>query len=285
MQAIIHSILSSVGIAAQQIIVVHGGDINQSFCAAHKGGKVFIKLNSADKYPKMLQLEAEGLTALRQANCLQTPTVLGHGIWDNFQYLLLEWLAPKTAGTVYWEAFGNGLAKQHQLTFNHFGWTNNNFIGSLVQTNTYTINWIEFYANNRLMPLAKALMDQNAFSINDLQATEKFCMKLNDIIPIEKPSLLHGDLWSGNCMALANNVAAVFDPAVYYGHREMDIAMTMLFGGFDSSFYRAYENVYPLEKGWQARLPIMQLYPLLVHAVLFGGSYVERCKKIMQTFG
>ena len=106
-------------------------------------------------------------------------------------------------------------------------------------------------------------------------------MQFKEIFPIEPPSLLHGDLWSGNFM-MTSESAALIDPAVYYGHREMDIGMTLLFGGFQADFYNAYQETYPLDKGWQQRLPLTQLYPLLVHAVLFGGHYTGKAREILE---
>jgi len=134
------------------------------------------------------------------------------------------------------------------------------------------------------MRLVMQLFNSNAFSKKDVTAAEKLCEKLNEVLPLEPPALLHGDLWSGNFMVTANGYAAIFDPAVYYGHREMDIGMTKLFGGFDQPFYDAYEEVYPLEKGWKQRLQLAQLYPILVHAILFGGHYIDKAKTILKYY-
>ena len=113
---------------------------------------------------------------------------------------------------------------------------------------------------------------------------ETFCKQLNHLFPSEPPSLLHGDLWSGNYMISSAGYAAIYDPAVYFGHREMDIGMTKLFGGFEQRFYSAYQEAYPMEKNWMQRLPLTQLYPLLVHAVLFGGHYVSSSREIIIQF-
>jgi fructosamine-3-kinase len=126
------------------------------------------------------------------------------------------------------------------------------------------------------------LFERGHCSKTDLAAADKFCGQLTTIFPAEPPSLLHGDLWAGNYLIHSAGYAAIYDPAVYFGHREMDIGMTRLFGGFDQRFYAAYDRCYPLEKGWQTRLSVSQLYPILVHAVLFGGHYVSSAMSIIR---
>ena len=135
------------------------------------------------------------------------------------------------------------------------------------------------------MPLVQKLFDGNIFSKKEAEIALHACDKLGELFPAEPPALLHGDLWSGNFMVTQTGVAAIFDPAVYCGHREMDLGMTKLFGGFDQRFYNAYNATYPLEAGWQQRLQLTQLYPLLVHALLFGGHYVASAKEILSYYG
>lgn len=146
------------------------------------------------------------------------------------------------------------------------------------------MKWPEFYAEQRIMPLIRQAFDQRKCTQADVQLAEQFCKKLSALIPNESPALLHGDLWSGNRMFTANGEAAVYDPAVYFGHREMDIAMTLLFGGFDDYFYTIYNDVYPLQQGWRQRVAICQLYPLLVHLILFGGHYYNSVKTIIRQY-
>ena len=172
----------------------------------------------------------------------------------------------------------------HKQPQEYFGLNENNYIGSLKQLNDLRNEWTAFYTECRIMPLVKILFDEGRYSKNDLTASNNFYNQLKNIFPHESPALLHGDLWSGNYFIHSSGYAIIFDPAVYYGHREMDIGMTKLFGGFDQRFYNAYNEVYPLTKGWEQRLAITQLYPLLVHAVLFGGHYIAQAKDIMKRF-
>jgi fructosamine-3-kinase len=138
-----------------------------------------------------------------------------------------------------------------------------------------------FFAFNRLMPLVKQAYDRCVLEKATVKQLEKLCKRLPAIFPEEPPALLHGDLWSGNYMVGPDGKPCIYDPAVYYGHREMDLAMTRLFGGFDTRFYYAYEHIHPLAKGWQQRIGICQLYPMLVHALLFGGSYADSIKGVL----
>jgi fructosamine-3-kinase len=131
----------------------------------------------------------------------------------------------------------------------------------------------------------KQLSDARTFSKKDVELAEIVCNNMDDLFPAEPPSLLHGDLWSGNYMVASHGKAAMYDPAVYYGHREMDIGMTRLFGGFDQKFYSAYQETYPLQPGWQQRVELTQLYPVLVHAILFGGHYVSDAREKLVCYG
>ncbi|CAN5373647.1 fructosamine kinase family protein [soil metagenome] len=280
LSAIIHAL----GFDVLDHKVVHGGDINEAHWLKTIDTEYFLKLNNASRYPGMFEQEAKGLDALRSASGLVVPTVIRHGQVGDEQYLLLEWLDKASPGKDSMPDFGAALAKQHQQTQSFFGWHENNFIGSLVQVNNQHASWHSFYAACRILPLVKHLVEAGGFSRSDSAATSLLCTKLKDLFPEEPPALLHGDLWGGNYMITNNGTVAVFDPAVYYGHREMDLGMTRLFGGFDDSFYDAYQSTYPLEKEWQQRLPLTQLYPLLVHAVLFGGHYISRARQIIQQF-
>lgn len=277
-------IFDDCGLAIHHYRSVHGGDINDCYCLQADAGDFFLKVNDSNLYPAMFEKEARGLDVLRNNSSLVIPPVIKHGTVNSRQYLLLEWIEPGTASQGFWKGFGVALATMHRHSQAYFGWEEDNYIGSLPQFNTPHKNWSVFYAECRILPLVKRLFDVHAFTQNDVSSAIAVCKKLNDLFPEEAPSLLHGDLWSGNFMTTTNGEASLFDPAVYYGHREMDIGMTQLFGGFNDLFYDSYQQVYSLENGWQQRLQLAQLYPLLVHAVLFGGHYIGSCREIIRRF-
>jgi fructosamine-3-kinase len=263
---------------------VHGGDINKAYCLSTSTGKYFLKVNDKNEYPLLFEREAKGLDKLREHCTLIIPEVIKHGSCDDRQYLLLEWLEKGVPKKDMWEKFGQDLALMHKQPQEYFGLDQDNYIGSRRQINDQHNEWHLFYTECRIMSLVKSLFYSKIFSSKDLNTAETFCSKLKNIFPPEPAALLHGDLWAGNYLISSSGYAAIFDPAVYFGHREMDIGMTKLFGGFDQRFYEAYHETYPLEKEWEKRLPITQLYPLLVHAVLFGGHYIESVRNILKAF-
>jgi len=264
---------------------MRGGDISDAYCLYGGNEKYFLKVNNANRYPGMFEKEARGLNALaKQLPALVIPGVIQNGVVDQRQYLLLQWIEKGLPGKDFWESFGRSLALMHLSIRDYFGWEEDNYIGSLQQDNSRHSQWHIFFSQCRILPLAKILFSSGAFSKKDLTAAESFCNQSNQWFPPEPPALLHGDLWGGNYMISATGCAAVYDPAVYYGHREMDIGMIKLFGGFDQRFYAAYQEVYSMEQNWIQRLPLTQLYPLLVHAVLFGGHYVNSAREILKQF-
>jgi fructosamine-3-kinase len=281
-QTIINTIEKEYRIIISRYERVHGGDINECYCLYGKDKKYFLKINSAANFPGMFELEADGLNALRNKSELIVPDIIKQGSANNQQWLLLQWMEKEAPGTNTMENFGTALANVHLQPQQYFGWHNVNYIGSLPQLNTQQDNWVEFYTQYRIMPLVKMLFDKKDFSKVDIDFAAAFCRKAAVLFPPEPPALLHGDLWSGNYMIVTGGKACIFDPAVYCGHREMDLGMTKLFGGFSQPFYDAYNETYPLEKGWQQRLFLTQLYPLLVHAVLFGGHYITSTRDILK---
>lgn len=285
MTSCIKAICNINGLTYENHRMVSGGDINAAFAVNTMRGSYFLKLNSASKYPLMFQRETEGLAVLQKASLLKVPKVIATGERETHQYLLLELLQKAAPSGDFWDQFAGGLAQLHRYNHTYSGWHSSNYIGSLVQQNNFNASWSEFYATQRIIPLVKTLLNRGALEMKDVKAAEKLCNNFQHIFPNESPALLHGDLWSGNFMAVKFNnaiVPSVYDPAVYFGHREMDIGMSLLFGGFNARFYNVYNNIFPLEKNWQKRVSLTQLYPLLVHAVLFGGAYISRCRSIVQ---
>ena len=280
----VQSIIDHCGLPVTRYEPVHGGDINRSYCLHGTGIKYFLKLNDADRYPGMFEKEAGGLAALRSNPGIFVPQVIACGSVKEEQFLLLEWIEKGIPAIDHREKFGTSLAAMHRHPQPFFGWKENNFIGSLPQDNTAHTSWHTFFTECRVMPLVKKLSDAGSFSLKDVQAAELFCKEIISIFPDEPPALLHGDLWAGNYMIASSGYAALYDPAVYYGHREMEIGMTKLFGGFDPRFYEAYHEVYPLEKNWRQRISLTQLYPILVHALLFGAHYATSAREIIRQF-
>lgn len=210
--------------------------------------------------------EADGLQAMAAAG-VRVPEPLAHGVAAGEAYLLLEYLDLKSGGD--WTALGRALARAHRQTAPHFGWRRDNYIGSTPQRNGWRGDWRTFFAECRLAPQLE-LARAKGFTIELGKALDA----LAGYRP--EPSLLHGDLWSGNAGFTPDGAPVLFDPAVYYGDREADLAMTELFGGFPAQFYEAYETAYPLAPGYAVRKHLYNLYHLLNHVNLFGAGYLEQ---------
>ncbi len=263
---------------------VPGGDINTTYLLTSGEENYFVKTNT-DAWSNMLLKEKEGLVLLRAAKTsLAIPEPLLHGTCEGQSYLLMEYLEKGAESKAGWQQLAAGLAQLHQTSSAYFGLEDNNYIGTIVQHNTPAATWSGFYAQQRIMPLMQQAYNRQLCIKAAIQMAEALCNKLSSLMPVEPPALLHGDLWSGNRMFTATGKAALYDPAVYYGHREMDIAMTKLFGGFDAHFYNAYNEVYPLQAGWRNRTALCQLYPLLVHLLLFGKHYYTGVKDILKQY-
>lgn len=262
---------------------VGGGCINDC-CQVLSGQRpYFLKTNSAGQYPGMFLREAEGLALLRSASPLYVPAVTGiYEIGDN-AWLLMEYMEQGQPGPDFWEGFGAGLAALHRNTCGEFGLATDNYIGSLVQRNAWHASWAEFFLENRLVPqletgLRVGWADRSLFA-----RAEGLAGVVESEFPREVPALVHGDLWSGNYLVHRGG-ACLVDPAVHYGNRETELAFTRLFGGFHPAFYEAYEAAWPLEPDFNRRADLHNLYPLLVHANLFGGHYVQQCRSLLARF-
>ena len=232
----------------------------------------------------MFEKEFNGLQALQRADPIHIPQPILYGSFNSVIFLVLEYVGKGKPANNFWQQFAKGLAGIHRKTQLQFGFKENNYIGSLAQENELTNEWPEFYSTQRIMPLINQVYSQNKCTKEDVLKAERLCNRFAELFPKEQPSLLHGDLWSGNFIANNNGEPVIYDPAVYFGYREMDIAMTLLFGGFDRSFYGYYNELFPLQKGWEQRISLCQLYPLLVHLVLFGGHYYYSVMNIIKSF-
>lgn len=263
---------------------VHGGDINQAFMLETDKGKFLIKINSALFGLDMFEKEARGLITLADTGCIKVPRPLFDGKFHQQIFLVMEYIDKGSPAEHFWTDFGERLACLHHKTGESHGLDYPNYIGRLVQPNYAHDNWPVFYANERIRSLADKALSKGLLDAGQMAAVENLSGKFGEIFPEEKPSLLHGDLWNGNFIVASNGLAAIFDPALYYGNREMDIAMSLLFGGFDSKFYDAYQYHFPLQQGWEERVELCQLYPLLVHLILFGGHYHQRVMEVVNKY-
>lgn len=274
--AVQRGILSILNLRQEQLLnfsYAGGGCINHGGRLTTSHGNFFLKWNDSGKFPGMFNTEAKGLRLLRSTNSIDIPEVIEHGENENHQYLILEYIEQKKRCERYWRTLGNQLANLHRFSADTCGLDHDNYIGSLQQFNQRDISWVDFFIEQRLEVQLKMAVDRGFL---DAPAINKFNLlysNLPTIIPLEKHALLHGDLWSGNVMINENGEPCIFDPAVYYGSREADIAMTHLFGGFDNKFYEAYDEAFPLLPGYRDRVALYNLYPLLVHLNLFGASY------------
>lgn len=263
---------------------VSGGSVNESYKLSTNSTSFFIKVNSEKKFPGLFDSEEKGLKKLKSTSDFYVPEVIFKGHFNDSGYLILPFLERGETNTNFWNAFAENLAQLHQQSAEYFGFDEDNYNGSLIQVNSKKLRWADFFVENRLMIQCRMARDNNMVDKSFVSQVEKIYPKIEHLFPVEKPSLLHGDLWSGNFMASKNRDTVIFDPAVYYGHREVDLAMSLLFGGFDKQLYKRYNEVFPLEAGWESRVDIANLYPLLVHVNLFGASYAKRVKQVIKPF-
>lgn len=264
--------------------VTGGGCINESGRLHTSCGELFLKWNDRTRYPDMFEREADGLKLLREAMALQVPEVVCVGNTNAHQYLLLGYIASASRSASYWEDLGRGLAQLHQASSPWFGLEHDNYIGSLHQSNNPSDSWVTFFIEERLEKQLKLMAEMGYADHRLTVLMHNLYKRLPDLLSEERPALLHGDLWSGNVMVNEHGGPCLIDPAVYYGSREADLAMTRLFGGFAPAFYAAYQELLPLEKGFADRFSIYNLYPLMVHVNLFGGSYLGEVRSVLNRF-
>jgi len=264
---------------------VSGGDINRAYRIKTATGDYFMKVNNNAQATPMFLAESEGLVLL--ANTLGSSHVPQTHFFGNAHgegFLIMEWIDTGEKHTDHsQEALGRLLASLHRQQADTYGLDHNNFIGQLPQCNARTSSWTDFFIEQRLqkqLELARTLVDGTRLP----RGFDRLFSNLDDLYPSERPALLHGDLWSGNYLVDTTGTPILIDPAVYYGHREVDIAMTKLFGGFSKGFYDAYHETYPLQHGWEERVDLWNLYPLLVHLNLFGRSYLRAIQNNLKQY-
>lgn len=279
------AIVSAIGDATgrpfhlRHAIPVGGGDINQTFrLDAEDGESYFLKLNDA-RHHAMFIAEAAGLNALADSQTLRVPRPVAVGTAEGLCFLALEHLPLGGRGEA--RQLGTRLAAMHRITAERFGFAQDNYIGTTPQPNNWNSDWLDFWREERLgFQLRLAARNGHGGALQKLGA------ELMDALPAffvdydPLPSLLHGDLWGGNHGYLVDGTPAIFDPAVYFGDRECDLAMTTLFGGYPPEFYAAYQAEWPLDAGHARRRDLYNLYHILNHANLFGGGYIQQAQRI-----
>jgi protein-ribulosamine 3-kinase len=262
----------------------YGGSFAQASIFHFQGKDFFLKSQPKTVNPSAFIREAEGLTILRNFNEICIPEVFAYGQGAEEQYIVMEYITTGKSKHNFWEQFGRSQARMHKHHSDYFGFETDNYIGRLPQSNQKHKYWIDFFINERLEPQLKLAQNKHLLNTKTIQAFQNLYQKLNEIFPVEVSSIVHGDLWSGNYLVTNRGEACLIDPACYYGFREMDLAMTKLFGGFSQTFYDAYNNEYPLYSGYSYRYEICNLYPLLVHLNLFGSGYRYKIESVLKPF-
>jgi fructosamine-3-kinase len=274
---------------ARDVRRVGGGDINEAFHVILSDGREAFVKTRADAQPGEYEAEAAGLRWLAEPGAVRTPRVLEVAE----HYLALEWVQRGHLGEAGVEELGQGLARTHTAGAPRFGdfrspdgsGAATSRFGSLGLPNDPTEDWPSFYAERRLRPLARIARERGALETAGVEAVERVCQRLSDLAGApEPPARLHGDLWSGNVMADVQGRPWLIDPSSYGGHREIDLAMLRLFGSPSERVFAAYEEVAPLTEGWEERVGLYQLLPLLVHALLFGGSYRAAAERLAMRY-
>ncbi|MBW4697387.1 MAG: fructosamine kinase family protein [Aphanocapsa lilacina HA4352-LM1] len=278
--AIARHIAQSTGEAfvAEGQSTVGGGSINRTCVLSGSGRRYFVKLNTPDTLA-MFEAEADGLEELHRAGAIRVPRPICSGVAADSAYLVIEWLPLGGRGD--WEQLGEQLAHLHRtISSKGFGWRRDNTIGSTPQPNPWTAEWGIFFARHRIghqLALARG-------SAIDRATAQELVDRIPNLLAGHRPepSLLHGDLWSGNADFTAAEEPVLFDPATYYGDRETDLAMSELFGGFPESFYRGYRRAWPLAPGYERRKMLYNLYHVLNHYNLFGGGYASQANRMIR---
>jgi fructosamine-3-kinase len=257
-----------------------GGDINEVYKVNTRSGEFILKINNAERFPGMFTAEKESLEDLARPGVIRVPKVLGTGKIKSNSYILMEYIESAPPQKDFSKKFGQQLAALHKTTSKDFGYKIDNYIGSLPQYNTSRPTAAEFYINERLEPQFKMAVDRGY----DPGKTEFLFKRCEELIPKEPPALVHGDLWSGNYLVDDHGNPCLIDPAVAFAPREMDLGMMKLFGGFDEEIFRNYHKNFPLEKGFEERVPLWQLYYLLVHLNIFGVRYKAQVTSILKRY-
>jgi fructosamine-3-kinase len=280
------ALASAVGEGVASAARVHGGDVARSYRIELAGGRILFAKTHPAPPPGFFSTEAAGLSWLREAaGDVGVPEVVAVSDEDP-TFLVLEWIDEGRLAPTSDASLGTGLAALHRAGAPSFGRADRRSTGSRGLPNEPCATWSEFYATNRLLPLGRLAREADAIPGAAIEAMERLAGRLEDAGGAdEPPARLHGDLWSGNRLIGADGANWLIDPAAHGGHREFDLAMMRLFGGFGAECFEAYEAAWPLGDGWAARIPLHQIAPLVVHAIKFGGAYVAAAERAIERAG
>ena len=282
-EAILSTLEAQIDARIEQTERISGGCIHHTYCLHLPDKKLFLKYNRLDQATNF-EIEAKGLQLLGSTQTLTVPEVYHYGESTQFAFLVLEWVEQGRQGRDYWTFFGEQLARLHQHSQEQFGLDHDNYIGALPQRNPLTDSWTDFFIQHRLQPMVKMALDRGHLARGDQQNFERLYQRLPDMFPEEKPALLHGDLWGGNILNGLDGHPVIIDPAVYYGHREMELSFMTLFDRQPPIFYEAYQSIAALANDWEDRIDLCNLYPLLVHVNLFGGGYIGSLRSALRKY-
>ena len=284
MERILNHIAEIIGEKINAFRPVSGGDISKAFLLETSQNRYFLKVNNHQEALAMFQAEKLGLETIYKTNTIAVPEVFYCGTFENQSLLLLEYIENKSPEKKDFQKLGTKLAALHNISQTSFGFASDNYIGRLFQSNKLHLKWEDFYCHERILPQLILAKSKGLLSKNEIPEITNLLKVLKDISNNVTPSLLHGDLWSGNYIISTDGTPYLIDPAIYFGHNEVDIAMSKLFGGFDKSFYEAYQDYYPVGENSSASIDLYQLYYLLVHLNMFGNSYYSSVKGILSRY-
>ena len=284
MEQIIRHIAEQINLEIKSFKPVSGGDTSSAYLLETQSQKFLLKVNSKSSAKTMFDAEQQGLRAIESTKTIAVPHVHLVDELDGKAFLLMDFVESRRPNAKDYTHFGRDLANMHLVSNDQFGFSSDNFIGSLSQSNAFHTDWAEFYWNERILPQLEIAKKNTALDDAKIPSKESALKIFRQVFGEVKPSLLHGDLWGGNYLISTDGTPFLIDPAVYYGHSIVDVAMSRLFGGFDAEFYDAYHEIIPKQTYYQEQIKLYQLYYLLVHLNLFGRSYRSSVVDILERY-
>jgi protein-ribulosamine 3-kinase len=264
---------------------IGGGSINQAFKINLEKGSYFCKVNSATKFPQLFEKECQGLHQISNQGGVKVPQILHCFEFLEYQVLILEWITTGKRDNDFWERFGKQMAAMHHISNEYFGFRDDNYMGSVTQSNEPSFNWCDFFYKSRLQPMISKCFNANLLTQKHVLHFERLFMKLPQIFSEgQMPALVHGDLWNGNFMCNEDSEPVLIDPAISYAHPSVDLGMSTLFGGFNQRFYESYQYYNPLPLNYKEQWEVSNLYPLLIHLFLFGSSYLHQIEQTLYKY-